>query len=112
MKNNFGLKFELETNGGIPTHRCKPQVVVARAIRIDSQEHKTESVDSQNHVRVNEQEITFRMIDDDGLNYIAKQTFAIGDVKPQLGQYVRGVVVLNQWGSYDFLMTHLLKVKT
>lgn len=41
--------------------------------------------------------------------FYVRETFEIGEVLPKLGQWVRGVLVRNQWGSYHFITTHVLK---
>jgi len=98
-------EFTPEKPHGLSVNNCMPQVVMARVVRIDKINHSMESLEHRPDETTRRSTVYFRW----GDGYLAKQEFSIGDVVPVLGQYVRGVAVCNQWGSYHFIVTHLLK---
>lgn len=100
-------EFVLEKPHGLPMNKCMPNVVTARVVRIETTNRVVESLEHRPDETVQKSTIYFRWGDEGG--YLGKQVFSIGDVTPVLGQYVRGVAICNQWGSYYFFMTHLLK---
>lgn len=111
MKNNFGVKLELLDDGGVGVSDSLPFVTVARCVELVHDGLRIQNIDSRfTDFRINEIIVTFLVIIEKQ-SYRVKQKFNLGDVYPKLGQYVRGVMVLNQFGSYQFVMTHRLKVK-
>jgi hypothetical protein len=100
-----------EKEHGIPIKDCQPFVVFARAIEIQSDVCEIKKIQKNyDHKFTGEQRVTFE-IESEGVTYRAKQTFHTGDVVPELGQWVRGVMVQCQWFSSHFIMTHLTKPK-
>ena len=97
---------------GLPLEECRPTVVTARVIGYA--EDKTTCVklalDGGKDYSSWEKErrLTFWFKHQDK-EYTSEESFQCGDVIPEIGQWVRGVVVINQWGSSKFTTTHLLK---
>lgn len=111
-------KLVQESEHGLSMKTCKPEVVYARVISVyskirrDSKLMKDEDGEdletTHDYDSTSEQEIKF-LVEVDGEEFHAKEKFIAGDVIPKLGQWVRGIVVWNQWGSTRFVTTHLMK---
>ena len=101
-----------ETSHGLSLGDCQsPLVVTARVVRYsdDKVEERSLDEDGGNHGYVvkGEARLTF-WYEHNGQEYYSRETFTSGDVIPKLGQWVQGVVTMNQWGSTKFVTTHLL----
>lgn len=107
----FLKKLVPEKDHGLPISKCKPYVVMARATKIHSDVYRTESLrrnESSDSVSTKRVQFYFEI---KGQEFCASEEFRVGDVTPNLGQWVRGVAVFNQWGSIKFTTTHLMKVE-
>lgn len=103
--------LEPEASHGLSMEQCQP--IVVTALVVDYSEEKTEncSMDEEGGKHRNTfsgNKYLMFLYERDGEKYHSRETFKIGDIVPEIGQWVRGVVVTNQWGSTKFVTTHLL----
>ena len=110
MKKPKKLNLVPEKEHGKPMSACDPIVVMARVIEVRTESYRLESIMQRPYQHDGTKNVTVEF-EIDGETYCAKERFEVGQVAPVLGQWVRGVVVPNQWFSLHFVTTHLMKRK-
>jgi len=103
-------KLVPEKDHGKPIDVCNPIVVMARVIRIDSKAYSIETINRSTYQTTGSKTVTVEY-EIDKERYVSTEVFEVGEVAPELGQWVRGVVVPNQWFSLHFVTTHMMKKK-
>jgi hypothetical protein len=106
----FTDKLVEQSKGGIPLDQCQPSIVFARVISIDSHGSKRQSISGTTDWESFDKKIITFEIENDGNSVLVRQTFGIGDIVPELGQWVRGIAVQCQWFGRYFITTHLMKL--
>ena len=101
------MKVKARYNHGIPIKKAKSKEVIGRVFAINTKLSRRQTCNGTSEFI---ESVVIDFAFDNGCT--ASQTFYCGDVYPtDLGEKMRGFLILNQWGSYDFVGTHLLETK-
>lgn len=106
----FLKKLVPASGNGIPIKECQPFEVYARAIEVNTEQIKRETITREDHYSMISKTITFEF-EIDKKTYTAKQTFISGQIAPELGGWVRAIAVQNQFFSMQISVTHLMRVR-
>lgn len=104
---------KLKVKGGVPIQ--KPIQVIGTVVGIETKKTVTVSVDYdgsgiEEREWIHEVKITYRFEHKKVKGHQAVQVYHSGDVYPkEIGEKVLGVITFNQWGSTEFVGTHILK---
>lgn len=98
----------LANDCGLKISSCQPREIYAKVVHIRQTVIRNIDDEDPTYEHIESQYITFQYPVKDKKYHVA-QRFNVGDVTPVMGQWVRGIVTYNQWGTEVFTTTHLMK---